>query len=449
VTDDQRALLAAIVADPADDTARLVYADCIEEQGNSARAEFIRLQIEAERLHPDSNARARLERRAGKLFVEHWIEWWGEVCGAVGLWVPRRKPSTRAGRMARWLVNLGMEGDNPYTRERFVVHWEKMAHAGHIARTAFRRGFPESSELSFPLPPGLHHWAAISPISEITLYNTPGNHWYDGPHLASLRRLALLIADPVLLQDVLTSPHLLQLEELRLLDSSVQLFRERDVLRSEEITMIVASARPHQLRRVALAAVTDNAVETLANSRNLAGLESLDVQLSSFHLDMVIDESEVVEQRIETLANSPNLAGLRELAIGGALTAAACRQLTCGARWHELQRLAIDDILGSDPGDNFSTFSCERLPALQELRFRSLRLDSHMIDFLVRSPLLKQIRHLAIRAWGVSDVSDSDLRRMPQMFDLDRIETFAFQPDHQKPGLDELKRQLGDRLRMS
>ena len=50
MTDDARALLAAIVADPADDTARLAYADCIEENGNSARAEFIRLQIEAERI---------------------------------------------------------------------------------------------------------------------------------------------------------------------------------------------------------------------------------------------------------------------------------------------------------------------------------------------------------------------------------------------------------------
>ena len=60
--DDLRALLAAIVADPADDTARLVYADCLQEHGNTPRADFIRFQIEAERLHPDSNTRARLEQ---------------------------------------------------------------------------------------------------------------------------------------------------------------------------------------------------------------------------------------------------------------------------------------------------------------------------------------------------------------------------------------------------
>ena len=64
MTSDLQALLAEIVADPADDTARLVYADCLQENGNAPRAEFIRLQVEAERLHRDSNERAELERSA-------------------------------------------------------------------------------------------------------------------------------------------------------------------------------------------------------------------------------------------------------------------------------------------------------------------------------------------------------------------------------------------------
>ena len=39
------ALLAAVVANPADDLPRLVYADWCEENGDAERAEFIRLQI--------------------------------------------------------------------------------------------------------------------------------------------------------------------------------------------------------------------------------------------------------------------------------------------------------------------------------------------------------------------------------------------------------------------
>lgn len=45
---DESALLAAILADPAEDTHRLVYADCIEEE-QPERAEFIRLQIKMAR----------------------------------------------------------------------------------------------------------------------------------------------------------------------------------------------------------------------------------------------------------------------------------------------------------------------------------------------------------------------------------------------------------------
>lgn len=41
---DREALMKAILTDPADDTARLVYADWLQEHGEDARAEFIRVQ---------------------------------------------------------------------------------------------------------------------------------------------------------------------------------------------------------------------------------------------------------------------------------------------------------------------------------------------------------------------------------------------------------------------
>ncbi|MBY0230983.1 MAG: TIGR02996 domain-containing protein, partial [Gemmataceae bacterium] len=42
------AFLEAILADPHDDAHRLVYADWLEENGDEARARFIRLQCRAE-----------------------------------------------------------------------------------------------------------------------------------------------------------------------------------------------------------------------------------------------------------------------------------------------------------------------------------------------------------------------------------------------------------------
>ena len=48
-TADDLAILAAVCAAPDDDTPRLVYADWLQEQGEEARAEFIRVQCELER----------------------------------------------------------------------------------------------------------------------------------------------------------------------------------------------------------------------------------------------------------------------------------------------------------------------------------------------------------------------------------------------------------------
>lgn len=53
VTDEQRALWAAIRAHPNDDAPRLVYADWLQEHGDEARAEFIRVQCALEVLGPD------------------------------------------------------------------------------------------------------------------------------------------------------------------------------------------------------------------------------------------------------------------------------------------------------------------------------------------------------------------------------------------------------------
>ena len=49
-TDKDVAFLAAICANPADDTPRLVYADWLDEHGQPERAEFVRVQCELARL---------------------------------------------------------------------------------------------------------------------------------------------------------------------------------------------------------------------------------------------------------------------------------------------------------------------------------------------------------------------------------------------------------------
>lgn len=68
----------AIIGNPDDDAPRLVFADWLEERGESERAEFIRVQIELARLPEGDRRRRRLEERERELLEQHTLLWFGE-----------------------------------------------------------------------------------------------------------------------------------------------------------------------------------------------------------------------------------------------------------------------------------------------------------------------------------------------------------------------------------
>lgn len=82
---DGSALLRAILEDPDDDAPRLIYADWLDENGDPARAAFIRAQIKLARLPQDDPHRDRLvqtERTLWKLNRDAWKAWvpkWARV----------------------------------------------------------------------------------------------------------------------------------------------------------------------------------------------------------------------------------------------------------------------------------------------------------------------------------------------------------------------------------
>jgi uncharacterized protein (TIGR02996 family) len=74
-----RAFLDNILAQPDDDTPRLIFADWLEERGDVARAEFIRAQVERATL-PAWDVRAvRLRLRERELLETHQTEWRKEL----------------------------------------------------------------------------------------------------------------------------------------------------------------------------------------------------------------------------------------------------------------------------------------------------------------------------------------------------------------------------------
>ncbi len=74
---ERDALMRAICDNPDEDTPRLVFADWLQENGDQARAEFIRVQIDAVRERP--RRRRTLLARAAELLAEHRERWLAEL----------------------------------------------------------------------------------------------------------------------------------------------------------------------------------------------------------------------------------------------------------------------------------------------------------------------------------------------------------------------------------
>jgi uncharacterized protein (TIGR02996 family) len=92
--DERRALMAAIIANPDEDTPRLALADWLDEHGDAhdrARAEFIRCQITAARGGPDAK---KAEKRASALRSKHYRHWLGPIVRLPQMYL-KRHPFSR------------------------------------------------------------------------------------------------------------------------------------------------------------------------------------------------------------------------------------------------------------------------------------------------------------------------------------------------------------------
>src|SRR5436189_132727 len=85
--------LDAIIANPDDDARRLVYADWLEEHGDTARAEFIRVQCALARLSPLADEAPALRRREAELLAAHRESWDRIVAELPGLSALSSAPS--------------------------------------------------------------------------------------------------------------------------------------------------------------------------------------------------------------------------------------------------------------------------------------------------------------------------------------------------------------------
>jgi uncharacterized protein (TIGR02996 family) len=174
-------LLARVIADPACDAVRLVYADWLEENGQPERAEFVRVQVELAnlppvRIHADGKSaivgavsaalakvvdphherRTKLRRRESDLLDAHRREWFPvEGLGA---------PGFGEDEPLRWWPAGDSRGES------------------HIMDGTPRRGFVES--VTCAAADWLAHGDAIRaahPVTRVVLTTVPvAAVWYDG-----------------------------------------------------------------------------------------------------------------------------------------------------------------------------------------------------------------------------------------------------------------------------
>jgi uncharacterized protein (TIGR02996 family) len=172
---DWPAFIAAIIADPDDDTVRLVAADFLEENGEPGRAAFIRVQCEIARLEASGLSKS-LEmddlRKRERAFL-------GPLSTYPQLWAQEECPELlrwpQSGRTSSPLANLHAEG---------------------VERLMWRRGFVE--EVTCPASEWLRHGAAVrkrQPVRSVWLTECNSldrDIWYAGlPALKGLEEVTL------------------------------------------------------------------------------------------------------------------------------------------------------------------------------------------------------------------------------------------------------------------
>jgi len=150
-SDDKRimsteaALLRTIRETPDDDTARLVFADFIQEEGDADRGEFIRVQVALARLPEDDSARRELEDREHILLAENEARWLGVPPDADGLteWEFERGFLNEVAATPNFMLNEGADlcAAHPVRRWRVQCSQQDMGEDLRLAgqRPWFRR----------------------------------------------------------------------------------------------------------------------------------------------------------------------------------------------------------------------------------------------------------------------------------------------------------------------
>jgi hypothetical protein len=256
---------------------------------------------------------------------------------------------------------------------------------------------------------------------------------------ASIRSLTLRDYERTVLRAALQPPSLPHLQELSLFNTEYA--DDLGVIEAladgvaEEVEWLQSRA----LTRLALQVWTDAAAGAIAGARHLSSLQALQVNI----LPDSSDDHASAARRMAMLARSPYLAGLRELKVRGAMNPEGFEAIFQDPSWTGLRKLDLEaEWLWGEP-DLLSV--SDSLPALEEVRLSGIAFSVGQIQAFARSPLLKRLRHFAVRGGPPQSV----VEEIADAVDPDRIETFAIGTRETPPRVAAMLRdRFEDRLKL-
>lgn len=364
----EAALLAAIATDPDDDTARLVYADFLEEKGGEsdvARAQFIRAQVELARpaQKGESARRRELLSTAKRLQKQYGAGWAAPVFDAVGT------------------------KNDKFWRELSYDGWER----------GFRNwvSFQNLADLRARAPAVL----ALTPVTGL-----------------SLRKF-----NDADVRELLNEPLLRTVKSLNLFGTG----RRPDDTNFGDETAALLAASPNLARIESLDftqnRLTTEAVRALAHSPVLTRLTRLRLY-----------GNEVNNDTYAMLVDSPLGARMTEWLIDGhsGVTSEAAAILRRAKHLTQIKVLSFSNTNITDDGiRSLTAVGSEHLASVRELDFRNTNITATGVQVLARSPIFADLEQLNLVKTWIGTPGANSLYRSKYLKKIKFLALYSAVPD--------------------
>src|SRR5262245_52495484 len=230
IPDEQAALLGAIVAHPDDDTARLVYADWLQENGDEEQATFIRDSIKLALMKPKGKTWRTLLEELRDTLAEYREEW----CAPFGIGETALVVRYERGFPLRVIC------DCPDAFFEAAETWMTFI---PIRGVEITHGASEFDNASLPRFAGS---PVLARLNDLRLYGHPEiatHNWrklFHSPNVAGLEHLSIMASRIMssTMIELASSPTLANVTSLELSDNSIGTAGARAILESSHLTKL-------------------------------------------------------------------------------------------------------------------------------------------------------------------------------------------------------------------